>query len=102
MLDAERGDRITQRMEEQRLTVEELAELCEVSTQVVYKWRKGHTLPSNRVIQLKVYLNCTTDFILLGVERVENSRWDALLEGIPVYERELLFAYLKASYSNKK
>lgn len=102
MLDKARGARITRRMNELKLTVEALAELCGVGTQAVYKWRRGYNLPSNRVIQLATHLKCTTDFLLLAVENVKGSSAEYLFNKIPLFERELLLAYLRRVYSNKE
>jgi len=85
-------------METLSTTVDAMAERCGVSIKAVYKWRAGHNLPSNRVIQLSEELECSTDYILLGVGNPDVTGAAHLLGQMPVYDRELLLAFLRASY----
>jgi len=97
-LDKARGLRITRRMEALSITVDAMAERCGVSIKTVYKWRAGHNLPSNRVIQLSKELACSTDSILVGHENPEVDEGAYLLGKMSVYDRGLLMALLRSMY----
>jgi len=99
MRDEARGQRISERMDGLDITVEALAERCGASSQVVYKWRNGHTLPSGRVIQLCGILQCSADFLLLGVEGPQESQLHGVISQMPDEHRDRLLLFLKSVYN---
>ena len=101
MLDKSRGKRITRRMDALNITYEQLAELCGVSVKAVYKWTTGHNLPSERVIQLSRALDCSTDYLLLGVLGAREDPLLELVSGLPEHDKVALFNYLDALYNKK-
>ena len=61
------GTRIRQLRERNSLTMEEMAEVFEVSYQSVSNWELGRSIPNwSRIGQLREYFNVSADYILFG------------------------------------
>ncbi|MCY9540452.1 helix-turn-helix transcriptional regulator [Paenibacillus alvei] len=69
------GARIKKYRKEKKLTQKQLAEMINVSTQVISNWERDYSSPnSNDISNLSKALGCSSDMILFGYDLVELSK----------------------------
>lgn len=65
------------------ISVQNVADCCDVSRQAVYKWENGQSTPDiNHLIKLVQLYKVSTEYIVLGVKEVDKSNADALLNDV--------------------
>ena len=68
------ADRILYLRKSKGISQEELADKVGVSRQAVSKWESEQSMPDvEKIIIMSDYFNVTTDYILKGIEIVENK-----------------------------
>ena len=68
------ADRILYLRKSKGISQEELADKVGVSRQAVSKWESEQSMPDvGKIIIMSDYFNVTTDYILKGIEIVENK-----------------------------
>ena len=68
------ADRILYLRKSNGISQEELADKVGVSRQAVSKWESEQSMPDvEKIIIMSDYFNVTTDYILKGIEVVENK-----------------------------
>lgn len=101
MLNKERGQRIKRLLRRKGWQQSQLSDVCHVAVQTVNKWVAGHTLTDHVVINLCRHLECSADYLLLGVVTEDIADIERLMAKMPLFNRELMKAYLRAAYGDK-
>ncbi len=65
------------------ISVQDVADCCNISRQAVYKWENGQSTPDiNHLTKLVELYKVSTEYIVLGIEEVDKSDADALLSDV--------------------